>query len=71
MEPGKAFCTHSTCWLSKHRLVSKEPFIHHGELVVLFTEEEEEELISEPYKSTLVGKFYHRMPSTIKVRNSF
>jgi hypothetical protein len=53
-----------------HRFVAKEPFMHMGEPAVAFTEEEED-LLSEPYKFTLVGKFSRRKPSMIKVRDSF
>ncbi|CAI9761535.1 unnamed protein product [Fraxinus pennsylvanica] len=48
---------------SRYRsLVSKEPYIHHGEPAVFF-DESDELFLAEAYRFTLVGKFVHRKPS--------
>ncbi|KAL2532507.1 Uncharacterized protein Adt_05858 [Abeliophyllum distichum] len=56
----------STC----HQFVAKEPFLHRGEPALTITADEEASL-AEPFKFTLVGKFSHRKPSMVEVRNSF
>lgn len=44
-----------------HRLASKEPFMHMEEPVIYFTKEDDE-LLFELYKFTLVDKFLHHKP---------
>lgn len=44
--------------------------MHNGWPTILFIEEEDE-LLSELYKFTLINKFTHRKPSMIKVCDSF
>ncbi|KAL2526355.1 Uncharacterized protein Adt_11409 [Abeliophyllum distichum] len=56
----------STC----HQFVAKEPFLHRGEPALTITADEEASL-AEPFKFTLVGKFSHRKPRMVEVRNSF
>ncbi|KAL2469431.1 Uncharacterized protein Adt_37567 [Abeliophyllum distichum] len=56
----------STC----HQFVAKEPFLQRGEPALTITADEEASL-AEPFKFTLVGKFSHRKPSMVEVRNSF
>ncbi|KAL2470696.1 DUF4283 domain-containing protein [Abeliophyllum distichum] len=53
-----------------HQFVAKEPFLHRGEPALTITADEEAS-IAEPFKFTLVGKFSHRKPSMVEVRNSF
>ncbi|KAL2491445.1 Uncharacterized protein Adt_27073 [Abeliophyllum distichum] len=53
-----------------HQFVAKEPFLHRGEPALTITADEEASLV-EPFKFTLVGKFSHRKPSMVEVRNSF
>ncbi|KAL2481397.1 Uncharacterized protein Adt_34363 [Abeliophyllum distichum] len=53
-----------------HQFVAKEPFLHHGEPALTITADEEASL-AEPFKFTLVGKFSHRKPNMVEVRNSF
>ncbi|KAL2498245.1 Uncharacterized protein Adt_23795 [Abeliophyllum distichum] len=53
-----------------HQFVAKEPFLHRGEPALTITADEEASL-AEPFKFTLVGKFSHRKPSMVEVRNSF
>ncbi|KAL2500198.1 Uncharacterized protein Adt_25748 [Abeliophyllum distichum] len=53
-----------------HQFVAKEPFLHRGEPALTITADEEASL-TEPFKFTLVGKFSHRKPSMVEVRNSF
>ncbi|KAL2453330.1 Uncharacterized protein Adt_49170 [Abeliophyllum distichum] len=53
-----------------HQFVTKEPFLHRGEPALTITADEEASL-AEPFKFTLVGKFSHRKPSMVEVRNSF
>jgi hypothetical protein len=56
---------------SRYRsLVSKEPYIHHGEPAVFF-DESDELFLAEAYRFTLIGKFMHRKPSMNKVRENF
>jgi hypothetical protein len=56
---------------SRYRsLVSKEPYIHHGEPAVFF-DESDELFLAEAYRFTLVGKFVHRKPFMNKVRENF
>ncbi|KAL2497861.1 Uncharacterized protein Adt_23411 [Abeliophyllum distichum] len=53
-----------------HQFLAKEPFLHRGEPALTITADEEASL-AEPFKFTLVGKFSHRKPSMVEVRNSF
>ncbi|KAL2532711.1 Uncharacterized protein Adt_06062 [Abeliophyllum distichum] len=53
-----------------HQFVAKEPFLHRGEPALNITADEEASL-AEPFKFTLVGKFSHRKPRMVEVRNSF
>ncbi|KAL2505033.1 Uncharacterized protein Adt_20654 [Abeliophyllum distichum] len=53
-----------------HQFVAKEPFLHRGEPALTIKADEEASL-AEPFKFTLVGKFSHRKPSMVEVRNSF
>ncbi|KAL2512765.1 Uncharacterized protein Adt_18365 [Abeliophyllum distichum] len=53
-----------------YQFVAKEPFLHRGEPALTITADEEASL-AEPFKFTLVGKFSHRKPSMVEVRNSF
>ncbi|KAL2526706.1 Uncharacterized protein Adt_11760 [Abeliophyllum distichum] len=53
-----------------HQFVAKEPFLHRGKPALTITADEEASL-AEPFKFTLVGKFSHRKPSMVEVRNSF
>ncbi|KAL2526604.1 Uncharacterized protein Adt_11658 [Abeliophyllum distichum] len=53
-----------------HQFLAKEPFLHRGEPALTITDDEEASL-AEPFKFTLVGKFSHRKPSMVEVRNSF
>ncbi|KAL2506264.1 Uncharacterized protein Adt_21885 [Abeliophyllum distichum] len=55
---------------SCHQFVAKEPFLHRGEPALTITADEEASL-AEPFKFTLVGKFSHRKPRMVEVRNSF
>ncbi|KAL2453409.1 Uncharacterized protein Adt_49091 [Abeliophyllum distichum] len=52
-----------------HQFVAKEPFLHRGEPALIITADEEASL-AEPFKFTLVVKFFHRKPSMVEVRNS-
>ncbi|KAL2505469.1 Uncharacterized protein Adt_21090 [Abeliophyllum distichum] len=53
-----------------HQFVAKEPFLHRGEPALTITADEKASL-AEPFKFTLVGKFSHRKPRMVEVRNSF
>lgn len=54
-----------------HIFVSKEPFMHMGKPIISFIVEEDECLLSEPYKFTPIGKFLYSKHSIIKVCDSF
>ncbi|KAL2519775.1 Uncharacterized protein Adt_16022 [Abeliophyllum distichum] len=53
-----------------HKFVAKEPFLHRGEPALTIIADEEASL-AEPFKFTHVGKFSHRKPRMVEVRNSF
>ncbi|KAL2455436.1 Uncharacterized protein Adt_47277 [Abeliophyllum distichum] len=56
----------STC----HQFVAKEPYLHRGKPVLVISSDEEASL-AKPFKFTLAGKFSHRKPKMVEVRNSF
>ncbi|KAL2453242.1 Uncharacterized protein Adt_49258 [Abeliophyllum distichum] len=70
MRKSFAFVLQSAPDSACHQFVAKEPFLHRGEPALTITADEEASL-AEPFKFTLVGKFSHRKPSMVEVRNSF